>query len=54
LQETPVLQIPVNSQDERVLLGIEVVINDSNVIADVQNSVSSSPTFFLYFTEGEE
>ena len=55
LQDTPVLQIPVNSQNERGLLGIEVVINDSNITAGSSNSVSSQPTVFLYFTElGEE
>jgi aldose sugar dehydrogenase len=55
LQDTPVLQIPVNSQNERGLLGIEVVINDSNITADVSFGVSSPPTVFLYFTEvGEE
>jgi aldose sugar dehydrogenase len=58
LQGAPVLQIPVNSQNERGLLGIEVVVNDSNVTAGVSNGVSSPPTVFLYFTEvggeGEE
>jgi glucose/arabinose dehydrogenase len=54
LQDTPVLQIPVNSQNERGLLGIEVVINDSNITADVSNGVSSPPTVFLYFTEVRE
>src|SRR5919109_1630396 len=55
LQDTPVLQIPVNSQNERGLLGIEVVINDSNITAGISNGVSSPPTVFLYFTEvGEE
>jgi aldose sugar dehydrogenase len=53
LQDTPVLQIPVNSQNERGLLGIEAVINDSNITAGgVSNGVSSPPlTVFLYFTE---
>jgi glucose/arabinose dehydrogenase len=53
LQDKPVFQIPVNSQNERGLLGIEVVINDSNISAGVSNGVSS-PTVFLYFTEGGE
>jgi glucose/arabinose dehydrogenase len=56
LQDTPVLQIPVNSQNERGLLGIEVVNSSSNNITaagTASNAVSSSPTtvVFLYFTE---
>jgi aldose sugar dehydrogenase len=52
LQGTPVLQIPVNSQNERGLLGIEVVVNDSNITAGTApNGVSSPPTVFLYYTE---
>jgi glucose/arabinose dehydrogenase len=52
LQNTPVLQIPVNSQNERGLLGIEVVVNDSNITAGTApNGVSSPPTVFLYYTE---
>ena len=51
LQDTPVLQIPVNSQNERGLLGVEVV-NDSNIAAGTApNGVSSQSTVFLYFTE---
>ena len=60
LQDTPVLQIPVNSQNERGLLGIEVVNRSSNITAGAaSNGVSSPPptAVFLYFTEqggGEE
>ena len=62
LQDTPVLQIPVNSQNERGLLGIEVVNSSSNNITTTtaggggtaaSNAAASSPqpTVFLYFTE---
>lgn len=52
LQDTPVLQIPVNSQNERGLLGVEVV-NGSNITAGTApNGVSLQSTVFLYFTEG--
>ena len=51
LQDTPVLQIPVNSQNERGLLGVEVV-NGSNISAGTApNGVSLQSTVFLYFTE---
>jgi glucose/arabinose dehydrogenase len=51
LQDTPVLQIPVNSQNERGLLGVEVV-NGSNISAGTTpNGVSLQSTVFLYFTE---
>jgi glucose/arabinose dehydrogenase len=53
LQDTPVLQIPVNSQNERGLLGVEVV-NDSTITAGTAPSgVSLQSTVFLYFTEEE-
>jgi aldose sugar dehydrogenase len=60
LQDTPVLQIPVNSQNERGLLGIEVVNSSSsnNIVAAgggtaASNAAASSPqpTVLLYFTE---
>jgi aldose sugar dehydrogenase len=64
LQDTPVLQIPVNSQNERGLLGIEVVNSSSsnNITtaaagggtAASNAAAASSPqptTVFLYFTE---
>jgi glucose/arabinose dehydrogenase len=58
LQDTPVLQIPVNSQNERGLLGIEVVNSSNNITAAAgtaaSNAAASSPqptTVFLYFTE---
>jgi aldose sugar dehydrogenase len=61
LQDTPVLQIPVNSQNERGLLGIEVVNSSSNnnittataAGTAASNAAASSPqpTVFLYFTE---
>lgn len=51
LQDTPVLQIPVNSQNERGLLGVEVV-NESTITAGTApNSDSLQSTVFLYFTE---
>src|SRR5215217_7299544 len=51
LQDTPVLQIPVNSQNERGLLGVEVV-DESNITAGTApNGVSMQSTVFLYFTE---
>ena len=51
LQETPVLQIPVNSQNERGLLGVEIV-NESNITAGTApNGGSLQSTVFLYFTE---
>ena len=51
LQDTPVLQIPVNSQNERGLLGVEVV-NESNITAGTApNGGSLQSTVFLYFTE---
>jgi aldose sugar dehydrogenase len=51
LQETPVLQIPVNSQNERGLLGVEVV-NESTITAGTApNGGSLQSTVFLYFTE---
>ena len=51
IQDTPVLQIPVNSQNERGLLGVEVV-NESNITAGTApNGVSLQSTVFLYFTE---
>jgi glucose/arabinose dehydrogenase len=51
LQDTPVLQIPVNSQNERGLLGVEVV-DESNITAGTApNDVSMQSTVFLYFTE---
>ena len=51
LQDTPVLQIPVNSQNERGLLGVEFV-NDSTITAGTAPSgVSLQSTVFLYFTE---
>ncbi|HZA62039.1 MAG TPA: PQQ-dependent sugar dehydrogenase [Nitrososphaeraceae archaeon] len=54
LQDTPVLQIPVNSQNERGLLGVEVV-NDSTITAGTApNGVSLQSTVFLYFTEEGE
>jgi glucose/arabinose dehydrogenase len=56
LQDTPVLQIPVNSQNERGLLGVEIV-NESNITAGTApNGGSLQSTVFLYFTEegGEE
>jgi aldose sugar dehydrogenase len=51
LQDTPVLQIPVNSQNERGLLGVEVV-NESTITAGTApNGGSLQSTVFLYFTE---
>lgn len=51
LQNTPVLQIPVNSQNERGLLGVEVV-NESTITAGTApNGGSLQSTVFLYFTE---
>ena len=51
LQDTPVLQIPVNSQNERGLLGVEVV-NESTITAGTAPSSDSlQSTVFLYFTE---
>jgi aldose sugar dehydrogenase len=51
LQDTPVLQIPVNSQNERGLLGVEIV-NESNITAGTApNGGSLQSTVFLYFTE---
>ena len=51
LQDTPVLQIPVNSQNERGLLGVEVV-NGSNISAGTTpNDGSLQSTVFLYFSE---
>src|SRR5918999_3828331 len=44
LQDTPVLQIPVNSQNERGLLGIDVINRSSNITAGAaSNGVSSPP-----------
>jgi aldose sugar dehydrogenase len=43
LQEQPVLQVPVNSENERGLLGIAIT-NGSN---------QDTKTIFLYYTEGD-
>jgi aldose sugar dehydrogenase len=43
LQEQPILQVPVNTESERGLLGI-AVSNGSN---------SNQPNVFLYYTEGD-
>jgi glucose/arabinose dehydrogenase len=51
LQDTPVLQIPVNSQNERGLLGIEVVNGNTITAGTAPNDGSLQSTVFLYFTE---
>ena len=53
LQDTPVLQVPVESKNERGLLGIATTRSEDNATS---SGTSGQPeTVFLYFTEqGEE
>src|SRR5919108_3333821 len=53
MQDAPVLQIPVDSKNERGLLGIAISGSENNVTS---SPTSNQPaTVFLYFTEqGEE
>ena len=51
LQDTPVLQIPVNSQNERGLLGVEVVNENTITAGTAPNEGSLQSTVFLYFSE---
>jgi glucose/arabinose dehydrogenase len=48
LQEQPILQVPVNAEGERGLLGIAI----SNGTVD-SNRDTSDTNIFLYYTEGE-
>ncbi|MGA6922735.1 MAG: PQQ-dependent sugar dehydrogenase, partial [Nitrososphaeraceae archaeon] len=53
LQDTPVLQVPVESKNERGLLGIATTRSEDNATSSGTNG--QPETVFLYFTErGEE
>jgi glucose/arabinose dehydrogenase len=54
LQEQPVLQIPVDSKNERGLLGIAVLKNNDRINPSSSGGIDTSAIVFLYFTEQGE
>jgi aldose sugar dehydrogenase len=54
LQEQPILQIPVDSKNERGLLGIAVLKNNDTDSPSSSGNSDTSATVFLYFTEQGE
>jgi aldose sugar dehydrogenase len=54
LQEQPVLQIPVDSKNERGLLGIAVLKNNDTASPSSSGGSYTSARVFLYFTEQGE
>jgi aldose sugar dehydrogenase len=54
LQEQPILQIPVDSKNERGLLGIAVLKNNDTASPSSSGDSDTSATVFLYFTEQGE
>jgi aldose sugar dehydrogenase len=52
MQDTPVLEVPVNSKNERGLLGIAISRGNENATSTPASG--QSPTVFLYYTEQEE
>src|SRR5215216_1427989 len=52
MQDAPVLQVPVDSKNERGLLGIAISGGENNNNATASSPTSDQPaTVFLYFTE---
>ena len=49
LQQQPVLQVPVDTQNERGLLGIAIINNTKSDVTDVR-----AKTVFLYYTESQD
>src|SRR5438067_1566346 len=49
LQQQPVLQVPVDVQSERGLLGIAIINNAKSDVTDVR-----AKTVFLYYTESQD
>src|SRR5215211_1323710 len=52
LQEQPILQVPVNAEGERGLLGV-AISNGSNGSGGSNQSGQTTANVFLYYTEGD-